>query len=287
MRENGEGPLVSVIIPTKNSSGTLSLCLNSLINQTYKNIEIIVVDNHSSDRTKTIATEYTNKVFTIGPERSTQINFGAKIASGKYIYRVDSDFVLDLDVIEEAVNVAESNNYGAIIIHNTSDEKVSFWSKLRKMERDLYTLDESKVAARFIRKDVFTSVGGFDPILAFGEDYDLHNRIIENYNVGRISAKEVHIGEYKSLREVAQKHYYYGKTMVFFLNKNKMKGLRQLTPFRKFYMEFSRHPVLGAGFVIYQIVRYFSSFGGILVCLCHLFWNHLFNRSKVSRSYCC
>jgi glycosyltransferase involved in cell wall biosynthesis len=75
------------------------MCLYSLINQTYKNIEIIVVDNYSADTTKMIAMKYTKKIFTVGPECGVQINIGAKMASGKYSYKVDSDFVLDPDLI--------------------------------------------------------------------------------------------------------------------------------------------------------------------------------------------
>jgi glycosyltransferase involved in cell wall biosynthesis len=69
-------PLVSVIVPTKNSSSTLVKCLDSIINQTYRNIEIIIVDNYSADSTRDIAMHYTDKVFTLGPERSPQVNYG-------------------------------------------------------------------------------------------------------------------------------------------------------------------------------------------------------------------
>ena len=276
------GPLVSVIVPTKNSSDTIDLCLSSIINQTYKNIEIIVVDNYSTDTTITIALKYTKKIFTVGPERSVQMNFGAKMASGKYIYRVDSDFILDTDLIAEAVNTAESNNYGAIIIHNASDESVSFWSRVRKMERDMYVSDESKVAVRFIRKDVFTSVGGFDPLLFAAEDYDLHNRIIKEFAVGRIKARELHKGEAKSLKEIAQKHYYYGKNTIYFLKKNKKRALIQLTPFKGIYLEFFSHPVLGAGFITYQVVRYVSGFCGMLVYLLQIMWKRLLKYIKIS-----
>jgi probable beta-1,3-galactosyltransferase len=58
-----KNPLVSVIIPTYNSSRTLEKCLKSIKNQTYKNIEIIVVDNNSIDNTKEIAKKYTGKVY--------------------------------------------------------------------------------------------------------------------------------------------------------------------------------------------------------------------------------
>jgi glycosyltransferase involved in cell wall biosynthesis len=266
-----DNPIVSIVIPTKNSSNTLAACLDSIINQYYKNIEIIVIDNHSTDNTIEIARRYTNSVYTFGPERSFQINYGVRLASGKYIYRVDSDFVLEPGVISDAVNGAETNGYGAVIIHNTSDPTVSFWAKVRKFERDMYDsgYDELKIAVRFVRKDAFLSVGGFDTRMVSGEDYDLHNKIIKKYDIGRINAKEVHMGEYKSLGEVARVNYFYGKNTGLFLRIHKSRGFRQVSPFRKVYLrnykKFLSHPVLGAGFVVYQIVKYSSAAIGLLV----------------------
>jgi len=266
-----ENPKVSIIIPTKNSSKTIAACLGSIANQYYKNVEILVIDNYSTDSTTEIARRYTSAVYTLGPERSFQINYGAKMASGKYIYRVDSDFVLEPNVISAAVNEAETNGYGAIIIHNTSDPTVSFWAKVRKFERDMYDSgsDELKIAVRFVRKDAFLSVGGFDTRMISGEDYDLHNRIIKKYDIGRIDAKEVHLGEYKSLGEVVRVNYFYGKNTGLFLRIHKSRGFRQVSPFRKVYLrnykKFLRHPVLGVGFVVYQIVKYSSAAIGLLV----------------------
>lgn len=262
-------PLVSVIIPTKNSSKTLAQCLDSLKNQVYENTEIIVVDNYSTDNTLEIAKWYTNAVYTFSPERSSQINYGVRMSSGKYIYRVDSDFILEPQIISEAVNAAESNNYAAILIHNTSDPTVSFWAKVRKFERDMYESDDLNIAVRFIRRDIFLALGGFDPELIYGEDYDLHNRIIQKYSIGRINSKEMHLAEYKSLIEVAKKNYYYGKSASKFLKKNKGRGIKQVSPFRKTYLkhlnEFMRNPILTIGFIIYQVVRYASGMLGLLV----------------------
>jgi glycosyltransferase involved in cell wall biosynthesis len=75
---DGGKPLVSVIIPTKNSSKTLTRCLDSLKNQVYKNTEIIIVDNYSTDNTLEIAKLYTNNVYSFSPERSSQINYGVR-----------------------------------------------------------------------------------------------------------------------------------------------------------------------------------------------------------------
>ncbi len=263
-----EDVLVSVIVPTMNSSSTLIPCLNSIKNQSYKNIEIIVVDNFSVDNTVQIAKQFTSSIFTINPERSTQVNYGVGKASGKYVYRVDSDFVLDPNVVKEAVTLAESNDFGAILIHNTSDPSVSFWAKVRKFERDMYDSDDLNVAVRFVRKDIFISLGGFDPELSYGEDYDLHNRIIERYAIGKIYSKEMHLGEYKSLIEVAKKNYYYGKFVSKFLKKNRRRGMRQVNPFRTTYFrhldKFVENPALMLGFIIYQVVRYTSGMLGLI-----------------------
>jgi glycosyltransferase involved in cell wall biosynthesis len=69
---------VSVIVPTKNSQQYLARCLASIKKQKHNDIEIIVVDNNSSDKTKAIARKYTNLVFNKGPERSSQRNFGVR-----------------------------------------------------------------------------------------------------------------------------------------------------------------------------------------------------------------
>jgi glycosyltransferase involved in cell wall biosynthesis len=264
-------PLVSIIIPTYNSEKTLAKCLESIKNQTYKNIEIIVVDKNSKDETVKIAKIYEVKVFVINAkERSEQKNFAIKQSKGKYIYIVDSDFIIEPEVIEEAVRKCEDKNCDAICVHNTSDPTISFWSKVRKLERDCYKDDELNVAARFFRKDIFEAIGGFDESLIAGEDYDFHNRLLEKgFKVGRIRAQEIHIGEPKTLAEIVKKHYYYGKTIGEFMKANTKKGIKQLSPIRpafiKHWREFATHPVLTFGFAVYQVVRYFSAVLGYLV----------------------
>lgn len=270
MQKFSEQPLVSVIVPTKNSETTIEICLKSIKEQDYENVEIIVVDNYSTDRTRNIAVKYGAKFYWKGPERSAQVNFGAKKARGKYIYRVDSDFVLQPDTIREAVETCERYGYDAIVIHNTSDPSVSFWAKIRKVERDCYKNDELNVAARFWRKTVFSAVGEFDENLVAGDDYDFHNRLVEQgFKIGRIKAQEIHIGEPKTLVEVVRKHYYYGKNIHRFIKKNPEKALWQLSPLRashvKGFLKFCRDPMLLTGFVIYQVARYAATTMGMIL----------------------
>lgn len=265
-----ERSLVSIIIPTHNSERTIERCLESIGQQTYQNIEIIIVDKISNDKTLEIAREYNARIFTLrAQERTEQINFGVMNSHGSYIYRVDSDFVLDDDVVEQAVNMCENDGYDAIAIHNTSDPDISFWSKVRKLERDCYRNDEMNIAARFMTIEAFNKIGGFDENLVASEDYDLHNKLMrEGFSIGRISAQEMHIGEPVGIIEIVRKHYYYGKTLNNFIRKNPDMALKQLNPIRlsffRNYKDFIRQPALTAGFFVYQIARYSSAILGYM-----------------------
>jgi GT2 family glycosyltransferase len=193
-----------------------------------------------------------------------------KKAKGQFVYIIGSDFVLEPMVVEEAVEKCVVDGYDAICVHNTSDPSVSFWSKVRKLERDCYRDDELNVAARFLKKSVCESIGGFDESLIAAEDYDVHNRLLRaGYKIGRINAQEVHIGEPKSLWEIAKKHYYYGKTIGEYIRKSPKKARKQLSPIRLSYLrhwkDFLKHPVLTIVFIFYQFVRYTASFFGFVV----------------------
>jgi glycosyltransferase involved in cell wall biosynthesis len=262
-------PLVSIIVPTKNSAETLEDCLGSIRRQSYNNIEIIVVDNYSRDGTLDVAKKYDAKVYLKGPERSAQVNFGVSKANGKYVYRVDSDFVLEPSVVHEAVQSCEKFGYGAIVIHNTSDATISFWARVRKMERDSYRNDEINVAARFWKKEVFESIGGFDVNLIAGDDYDLHNRLLKGgYKIGRIKAQETHIGEPRNMAEIFRKHYFYGQNLGRFIEKNQERALRQLSPLRRSLTKSlsgsCQDPAIIIGFFVYQFLRYTAATLGML-----------------------
>lgn len=266
-------PLVSVIIPTFNSERFLEKCLESVRAQTYRKIEIIVVDKNSTDRTVAVAKKAGAKVYVLGAdERCMQMNYGVQKAEGEFVYIVGSDFVLEASIVEEAVFKCEAERLDAVCVHNTSDPSISFWSQVRNLERDCYAGDKLNVAARFLRTEVFRKVGGFNERLVAAEDYDLHNRLLRcGFRIGEIRSKEVHIGEPKSLEEIAKKHYYYGKTVKRFLDVNPERGIRQISPARIAFIRNGRHfaerPLVACGFVLYQIVKYSAAGLGFLSSL--------------------
>jgi glycosyltransferase involved in cell wall biosynthesis len=92
--------LVSVVITTKNEEKNIKNILKSIEIQSYKNIEIILVDNYSSDKTKEIANNFNVKTYDCGNERSAQRNFGLKKSKGELALYLDADMILTPGLIE-------------------------------------------------------------------------------------------------------------------------------------------------------------------------------------------
>jgi glycosyltransferase involved in cell wall biosynthesis/uncharacterized membrane protein len=261
-----DNPLVSVIVPTYNSAATLERCLESIEAQTYPNIEIIVVDNFSDDETYKIAAK-TARVIQAGPERSAQINAGAREARGTYLYRVDGDMVLESTVIQACVETIQSQGLDAIAVPNRSQGE-GFWQRVRTLERDTYLDDPLIVAARFWKRSVFEAVGGMDEGLFAWEDYDLHNRLLEaGYRFGRVTPVEFHLGEATNLWAYATQSFYYGPSVARYMLKHPGRGVKQLSPLRTSYLRHWRmlanQPMLTAGLFVLKLVQYMAAASGV------------------------
>lgn len=264
-------PLVSIIIPTYNSDKTLAKCLESIKNQTCKNVEVIVVDKFSKDNTVEIAKKYRVNAYQIkAKERSEQRNFGAVEAKGKFVCFIDSDMDLTPKVIEECVKISKkNNNIGIIIPENTLVN--NFWGRIRKFERSFYVGSDIIEAARFFSKKAFMNVGMYDSNLTGQEDWELPLRMGKlGYNVTvRINEFILHHEENFSLIKHLKKKYYYSFTMPKYIRKHPEVLSRQLNPFyriglflknRRFYTK----PLLALGVIILKIFEYFSAGLGFL-----------------------
>src|SRR5664280_1009382 len=264
-----ETPTVTVVVPTKNSEQHLNKCLASIRNQTYPNIELIVVDNHSSDATNQIALRYADKVLIAGPERSAQVNVGARSATGEFVYRVDSDFVLDLNVVTECMDLV-SQGADAVVVHNSPDETVGFLSKVRRFEVDMYKYDLIHSSARFVRLSTYLLIGGLDEDLTAGEDYDFQNRLTQSgAKIAFADAEAIHLGEPKSLWALLKKYFWYGGEFRRFRSKNKTESRNQLAFFRNVYLghwrSFLKHPLLGVSFCFYHGAKFAAGGLGYMV----------------------
>lgn len=250
---------VSVIVTTRNSERTLESCLRSVTGQTHRPLELVVVDNHSTDRTLEIARRYADRVATIGPERSAQRNHGAAIASGRTLLFIDSDMELDPDVVAEGLAALESTGLPAAMI---PEETVGegFWTNCRILERSCYTGDDTVEAARLYDRHEFLEVGGFDTTLVGGEDWDLSRRVARGRRLPRASALIRHDEGRTRLRTVYSKRLYYAPGYLRYLRKHGRDALSQGNPiFRAAYVRNWRrllgHPLLTAGMVTLKAVE--------------------------------
>lgn len=218
-------PLVSVIIPTRNSSRTIELALRAIKKQAYPNIETIVVDQESIDGTVEIAQRYATKVLSTRGDKFYSAppisrNLGARRSMGKYLFHIDSDMELTPSVIKECVDLLEKNpEILAVKIHER-DIGEGFWSRAKILERKCYIGHDAIEAARFIRRKIFFELAGYDEQLRSAEDWDMSKRI---QKVGRISEVQPfinhHIGKLSYLGQVKKK-FNYGLTMERVLTKH-------------------------------------------------------------------
>lgn len=120
--------LVSIIVPIYNSEKTIKKCLDSVLVQTYRNIEIICVNDGSTDNSLNLLKEYSkkdNRIKVIVKSNggvSSARNVGIKSAKGEYISFADSDDWLEKNMIEELVNVMESKNVDIVRCNYYKDE---------------------------------------------------------------------------------------------------------------------------------------------------------------------
>lgn len=109
-------PLVSVVVPTYNDSKFIKEAISSIVQQTYDNLEIIIVDDFSSDNTIHIIESFKDKRIKIIRNESNKgaaysRNIGIKNCTGEYIAFLDGDDIWNLNKIEEQINFMLKNNY--------------------------------------------------------------------------------------------------------------------------------------------------------------------------------
>lgn len=265
--------LVSIIIPTFNSSNTISHCLKSIVKQRYNPIEIIVVDNFSTDNTREIAEDFNTTIIEIKTERAKARNIGIQHAKGTYVFSLDSDMELEIDVIKECVNKIESiKNAGGVIIPEISVGP-SFWVKVRNFERSFY--NETKIeSARFFKKQIIDDIGGYEEDIVFFEESTLPQKIERNgFRIDlRITSHIIHHEENFNFFKWLNKKYYYAQKIGPYLEKYDKYATSQISPLYRLRIflnknnikRFIRHPILAFGVFELKFFEYAISAMGYL-----------------------
>ncbi|MCM8570487.1 glycosyltransferase family 2 protein [Gramella jeungdoensis] len=193
--------MISFIIPTYNRAKTINKAINSVVEQTNNEWELILVDDGSSDNTKEIISPYlrdhrVNYLYQANQGVAVARNYGAGRAKGDYLIFLDSDDTIEPNLIE----LLKKNNY--------SEYDVIFWSIKREVNgetkisspKNMGFLYKNRVI-QFLagsvcyKKSLFKTVGGYDPKMTFGENYELGIRVCQVNNLRTLTIKKV-LGTY-------------------------------------------------------------------------------------------
>ncbi len=183
--------LVSVILPTYNRALLIERAISSVLNQTYPNIELIVIDDGSTDDTCEKLKGFNEKISYIYQDNSgvsSARNVGIQAASGEFIAFIDSDDVWKKSKLEQQLNYFNENNEIGLCFTNVSiinsDGSVSKKPEVIKhTKNDIYDIKQVFLDPYFglptviIKREIIDVVGFFNESLKTAEDLDLFLRI--------------------------------------------------------------------------------------------------------------
>lgn len=218
---------VSIIIPTKNNQDTIRELLTSLINQSIKPDEIIVVDS-SEDHTPDIVLEFPVKLVRMPANGANSArNAGVKISSGDIIAFIDGDCKADKDWLKCILQGFENENIacvgGSVKTSNLDNffgryGELSWIPLMPEYEND-YTINEGNFLKRkpisanmAVAKDIFTKIGYFDEIFRGGyEEFDYEYRIVKsNFNILCLKEAIVEHKHRETFNSLLSQYYRYG-----------------------------------------------------------------------------
>ena len=229
---------VSVIIPTYNEEQTIVACLVSLKRQSYKNLEIIVVDDGSTDDTLKIMARVKSQTLNYkllnqshlgpGPAR----NLGVQSAKGEILVFVDADMVFDKNFIRDLTKpILDGKTIGTFSKNEFNLNKDIIWSACWNINRNwpinrLITPDYPETAPVFraILKREFEKVGGFDTTGEYTDDWSLSKKLQRESTLAKGAI--YHHSNPSTLPEVFRQARWIGKNQ--FISGNILRKVRSL-----------------------------------------------------------
>lgn len=183
--------LVSVVIPVYNSENTIIRCLNSVCNQTYKDIELILVNDGSTDNSCDLIHDFfensdINYILYTQQNKgvSSARNQGIKLSSGDYIAFLDSDDYWKNDKLEKQVYFLEENRYSIAGACSCGNDRLKNNCGVKIFDfKDMLYSNRLSTSSVVVRRDVLTFFNGFDETMSFSEDYNLWLKIAYEYPI--------------------------------------------------------------------------------------------------------
>ena len=197
MKKNFFYPLISVYIVNFNYQKYLKQSILSVLSQTYKNFELIIIDDGSNDNSKKIIDEFKHpkiikKIYNknIGLNRSN--NIALKNANGSYIIRLDADDYFKKNALKTFVDHIKRNIKSSLIYpdYYIVDE---YGIKLSRVKREHFVKKVKMLdlpahgACTMFKTSVLKKIGGYDESFSCQDGYDIWLKIINNYQISNIN----------------------------------------------------------------------------------------------------
>jgi len=232
--------LVTVGIALYNHENYIVQCLESIVKQTYSNIELIIIDDGSSDNSYEVARNYLesqdyNKNFIIQTRTNkgmcNTLNEIAKLSSGGYISFIGSDDYWSLNKIEEQVQFLKDNtNYAlvhsnSITVDKNNNEIGTLDMSSKKNSGDIfesiiYGKGGINTPSHLYRTSVYDTIGYYDPSLKF-EDTDFWLRLTKHFQIGYINKVHSYYRWHgKNLSDSKNKLKFYNDEIIKIFKKN-------------------------------------------------------------------
>lgn len=184
-------PLVSIIVPTYNSSKNLTDFLQSFVESDFQDFEIIVNDDdRTDDATPEVIQKFEEKGLNLIYKRENILmaqarKKGAEYAVGKYIMHLDSDMKVSKKLLDECV-VKIKQGFDALVIPEESFG-TTFWAKCKWLEKKCYEGVENIESLRFLKRKIYNKLDGHNEKMVFSEDKDFDLRVrAAGYKIGRV-----------------------------------------------------------------------------------------------------
>lgn len=181
-------PLVSVVIPAFNAENTIIETLESVLNQTYKNVEIIIVDDGSTDNTLSVIESYSIdkksiRFFSVenqGP--SAARNYGFGYVQGEFLLFLDADDLLKEDYLEACLAKIEEDPTLDVVYTQIQffERETGLFVQQKYSKEKILTTNCFPVTA-LIRSKAFAEIGMYDLNLRFAEDWEMWIRMTKSF----------------------------------------------------------------------------------------------------------
>ncbi len=263
--KNPEKPLVSVIIPTYNRAHLLPRTIESVLSQTLKDFELIIIDDGSTDNTREVVENFQKKdkrIRYIWQENSgapaRPKNTGIKNSKGKCVAFLDDDDEWLPEKLEVQINLFEQKkvtNIGMIACNSLDiyeDSNATIKYKIKKRKNYFHAILSScfihSCSSVLVKKEVLKDVGFFDENLKIADDWDMWIRILNKYNFSFIkkplikyhihnkntSRKLLEVGTTDDHLIIFNKHNkHYTKNPKIYSDKLRYDGTRYMLSFQK------------------------------------------------------